>query len=175
MDVQEILNISKQRKARTKDVIKKIIENIHKKIKYYATLKKESCTYIVPSIVDSIPVYELELVLKDVFKTLDSEGYIVAIYGSGQIDICWNEKLVEQKVNTDAYVLSEEGRKLKNLTKKITKVDERFSFLANPKKVKKTKIKTIDEHIDEHVKKILKEKEKTQDKFRNIIGNFNKN
>ena len=42
MDVQEILNISKQRKARTKDVIKKIIENIHKKIKYYATLKKES-------------------------------------------------------------------------------------------------------------------------------------
>jgi len=173
MNVQEILNISKQRKARTKDVIKKIVENIHKKIRYYATLKKESCTYIVPPIIDSIPVYELELVLNDVFKILDGEGYIVAIYGNGQIDICWNEKLVEQKVKTDAYVLSEEERKYKNITKKKKKVDERFAFLANPKKVAKEP-KTIEEQVDSHVKKILKEKERTQDKFRSIVGNFNK-
>ena len=174
MNVQEILNISKQRKQRTKEVIGYIIENIHKKIKYYAVLKKEACVYIIPPIVNGIPVYELELVVKDIFKILDKEGYIVAAYSNGQLDICWNEKLVEQKVKTDAYVLSQEERKLKNITRKKKNVDERFSFLANPKKVKDPQIKSIDEQIDAQLEKILKEKESTQRKYKSIIGNFNK-
>ena len=137
MNVQEVLNIAKERKTRTKDSIKKIVENVHKKIKYYATMKKEGCVYTIPPIVNDTPLYDLEIIIKDVFKILDSEGYIVSAYSDGRLDISWNEKLVEQKVKTDAYVLSQEEKKLKNITKKVKKVDERFAFLANPKKKKK--------------------------------------
>ena len=172
MNVQEVLQIGKERKARTKEAVKKIIENIHKKIKYYATLKKEGCSYLIPPIVNDTPLYDLELVIKDIFKILDEEGYIVSAYSTGQIDICWNERLVEQKVKTDSFVLSQEERKLKNITKKTKKVDERFSFLANPKKT--TKELSIDEQIDSQIEKILREKDKKQKQMKSIIGNFNK-
>jgi hypothetical protein len=170
MNVQEVLNISKERKNRTKESIKKILENIHKKIKYYAGLKKEGCTYIIPPILNDTPLYDIEIIIKDIFKTLDSEGFIVTAYQNGQLDISWNEKLVEQKVKTDAFVLSHEERKLKNITRKAKKVDERFSFLANPKKTQLT----IEDKLDAEVEKILKEKEKKQKQFKGIIGNFNK-
>jgi hypothetical protein len=173
MNVQEILQIGKERKLRTKEAIKKIVENIHKKIKYYAELKKESCMYRVPPIINDIPVYDYEIVVKDIFKILDQEGYIVSAYSDGQIDICWNEKLVEQKVKTDAYVLSQEEKKLKNITKKSKKVDERFAFLANPQKTSKEV--TLEDKLDEQVEKILKEKEKKQKQMKQIIGNFTKN
>ena len=172
MNVQEVLQIGKERKQRTKEAVKKIVENIHKKIKYYAGLRKENCVYIVPPIVNDLPVYEFDSVIKDIFKILDTEGYIVSAYSNGQLDICWNEKLVEQKVKTDAYVLSHEERKLKNITKKVKKVDDRFSFLANPKKTS-TEL-SIEDKLDEQVEKILREKEKKQKQMKEIVGNFNK-
>ena len=172
MNVQEVLNISKERKLKTKEATKKIVESVHKKILYYANLKKESCTYLIPPVVNDIPLFDIDTVVKDVFKILDSEGYIVSAFSNGRLDVCWNEKLVEQKVKADAYIISEQERKLKNITKKAQKVDERFSFLANPKKVNKEK--TVDELLDDQVSKILKEKERTQKKFKNIVGNFNK-
>ena len=174
MNVQEVLQIGKERKLRTKEAIKKIVANIHKKIKYYAGLKKEACVYLVPPIINDTPVYDYELVVKDIFKILDQEGFIVSAYSSGQIDISWNEKLVEQKVKTDAYVLSQEERKLKNITKKVKKVDDRFAFLANPKKTAVKEL-TIENKLDEQVEKILREKEKTQKQFKSKIGNFSKN
>ena len=106
MNVQEVLNIAKERKLKNKELVKKILVNIHKKIKYYATLKNESCIYIVPPIVNDFPVYDFENTIKDIFKILDSEGYIVTAYPNGQLDIIWNEKLVEQKIKTDAFISS---------------------------------------------------------------------
>ena len=173
MNVQEVLQIGKERKQRTKDAVKKIVENIHKKIKYYAGLRKENCMYVVPPIINDLPVYDFEIVIKDIFKILDSEGYIVSAFSDGRIHICWNEKLVEQKVKTDAYVLSHEERKLKNITKKVKKVDDRFSFLANPLKTAPKEL-SIEDKLDEQVEKILKEKEKKQKQMKNIIGNFTK-
>ena len=173
MNVQEVLQIGKERKLRTKESVKKIIENIHKKIKYYAEMKKEQCVYIVPPIINDLPVYDFENVIKDIFKVLDQEGYIVSAYTNGQLNICWNEKLVEQKVKTDAYVISQEERKLKNITRKAKKVDDRFNFLANPSKTGKKEL-TIDEQLDEQVDKILREKEKKQKQLKKIVGNFSK-
>jgi len=172
MNVQEVLEISKQRRTKQKDAIEKIIENVHKKIKYYAVLKRESCTYTIPPIINDLPLYDTVSIAKEVFKKLDSEGYICTVYSNGTLDICWNEKLVEQKIKTDSYVLSREEHKLRNITKKIKNVDQRFSFLANPVKVK-TEL-TVDEEIDLQLEKILKEKEHKQNKFKNIIGNFKK-
>ena len=143
MNVQEVLQIAKERKSRTREVIKRITENIHKKIRYYANLKRDSCVYVIPPIVNDMPVYDYEQVIKDIFKILDQEGFIVSAYNDGRLDICWNEKLVEQKVKTDAYVISQEERKLKNVTRKAKKVDERFAFLANPLKTGKKEL-TID-------------------------------
>jgi hypothetical protein len=172
MNVQEVLQIGKERKLRTKEAVKKIVENIHKKIVYYAGLRKESCVYLVPPIINDLPVYDFEFVVKDIFKILDEEGYIVSAYNNGEIHICWNEKLVEQKVKTDAYVLSHEERKLKNITRKTKKVDDRFSFLANPQKT--TKELSIEDKLDEQVEKILKEKEKKQKQMKKIVGTFTK-
>lgn len=173
MNVQEVLKISRERKSRTKEIVKKVLENVHKKIKYYAELKKESCVYLIPPIMNDYPVYDYELVIKDVFKILDQEGYIVSAYTDGRIDICWNEKLVEQKVKTDAFVLSQEERKLKNITRKSKKVDQRFAFLANPKKTANKEL-TVDEQLDAQVEKILKEKQKKQKEMKKIVGDFNK-
>jgi len=164
MNVEEVLKIKSERKNRHKALVKKIVDNIHNKIKYYATLNKESCSYIIPPIVDDMPLYNIESAIQEIFKILDSEGYIVSAYSNGQVDISWNEKLVQQKVKTDAYIVSQEEKKLRNITKKSRKVDERFSFLANPKKTSPPP-KTIDEQLDEQVEKILKEKENLQKKF----------
>jgi len=174
MNVQEVLKIGKERKVRTKEAVKKLIENVHKKIKYYAELKRESCTYNVPPIVNDTPLYDFELVIKDIFRVLDQEGYIVMAYSDGRIDISWNEKLVEEKVKADAYIISQQERKLRNVTNKAKKVDERFAFLANPQKTKSTIDLSIEDKLDEQVEKILKEKEQVQKKFKNIVGKFNK-
>jgi hypothetical protein len=173
MNVQEVINLSRERKSRTKEIVKRIVENVHKKIKYYAGLKKENCVYLVPPIINDYPVYDYELVIKDVFKILDQEGYIVSAYTDGRLDICWNEKLVEQKVKTDAFILSQEERKLKNITRKSKKVDERFAFLANPKKTAGKPL-TVDEQLDLQVEKILKEKDKQQKNAKRIVGDFTK-
>jgi hypothetical protein len=169
MNVQEVLKISKERKIKNKEIINKILDNIHKKIKYYATMKKETCVYIIPPIVDEHLVYDLPSVLKEIFKILDSEGYIVTAYPNGQLDLCWNEKLVEQKVKTDAYLLKIHENKLKNLTRKNKTIDQRFNFLANPKKTSGRE-KSVDEQLDEQIEKILKQKEKAQKKFSKLIN-----
>jgi hypothetical protein len=168
MNVQEVLNIAKERKLKNKDSIKKIIDNIHKKIKFYANLNKESCEYQIPVIIDDRPLYNVDFITKQVFKTLDSEGFIVTAYSDGRLEIFWKESLVEQKVKTDAYLISEQERKLKNITKKSKKVDERFAFLANPVKTAKLP-QTIEEQLDLQVEKILKEKEHLQNKYKDIL------
>lgn len=169
MNVEEVLKIKSDRRNRNKKHVHKIIEHIHNKIKYYAGLNKDSCSYIVPPIVDNMPLFNIEDVVNDIFKILDSEGYIVSAYSNGQVDICWNEKLVQQKVKSDAWLISQEQRKMKNITKKAKKVDERFSFLANPKKTS-GKPKTADEQLDEEVEKILKEKETLQKRYKSMVN-----
>ncbi len=169
MDVQEVLKISKERKERTRVVTKKILENIHKKIKYYAQMKKDTCVYVVPPIVNDFPLYDLDTVIKDLFKTLDKEGYICTAYSDGRLEICWNEQLVKQKVKTDAFTLSQEEKRLKNITKKNKSVDKRFEFLANPKKTNAPK--TLDDEIQEQIDKVLKQKERQQKKFANLLKN----
>ena len=169
MNVQEVINIAKQRESKNKMLTKKIIENIHKKIKYYATMHKESCTYIVPPIIDDSLISDLNLTVKEIFKTLDQEGYIVNAYSNGQIDICWNEKLVEHKVKTDNYLLKQHEYKLKNLSKINKQIDSRYGFLANPKKINKEL--SIEQKLDHQVEKILAEKDKNQKKFSLLLNN----
>ena len=169
MNVQEVINIAKQRESKNKMLTKKIIENIHKKIKYYATMHKESCTYIIPPIIDDSLISDLNLTVKEIFKTLDQEGYIVNAYSNGQIDICWNEKLVEHKVKTDNYLLKQHEHKLRNLSKINKQIDSRYGFLANPKKINKEL--SIEQKLDHQVEKILSEKDKNQKKFCLLLNN----
>lgn len=168
MNVQEVLQITKQRKTRTKEIIKKITDNIHKKIKHYATIKKEECTYTIPSIVDTFPIYDMEYVIKEVYKVLDSEGFIVTAYQNGQLYICWNEELVSKKIKTDAMLLETQEQKLLVISKKNKQLNDRFSMLANPSKVKTTK--SLDDEIDQQIEKILKEKDKQQKKFSSMLS-----
>uniref|UniRef100_A0A6C0I9K0 Uncharacterized protein n=1 Tax=viral metagenome TaxID=1070528 RepID=A0A6C0I9K0_9ZZZZ len=168
MNVQEVIQISRNRKLRNKDSVNKIIHNIHKKIKNYALLKHDSCTYIIPPIIEETPLYDLENVIQDVFKILDNEGYICTAYSNGQIDISWNEKLVEQKVKTDSYILNQQEQRLRNITKKNKNIDKRFEFIANPSKTTKME-KSIDQQLDEQIEKILKEKTKEQKKYSKLL------
>ena len=121
-----------------------------------------------------MPLYDLEYIIQEIFKVLDSEGYICAAYSNGQLEISWNEKLVEQKVKSDSYILSQHEQKLRNITKKNKNIDKRFEFLANPKKTEQKEL-SVDQQLDEQIEKILKEKERKQKQFKNILGNFSKN
>ena len=170
MNVQEVLNIAKERKSKNKETIKKILENIHKKIKYYAHLKHETCVYVIPPIIEDTPLYDLQDIMLELFKILDNEGFICTAYSNGNLEISWNEKLVQQKVKTDAYILSEQERKLRNVTKKNKNIDKRFEFLANPKKTEKIE-KSAEQELDDQVEKILREKEKNQKRYSKILNN----
>ena len=172
MNVQEVINISKERKNRLRDITEKIIENIHKKIKYYAKHRKESCTYIIPPLIDDTPIYDRETLSKDIFKVLDSEGYIVCAYQNGQIDISWNEKLVQRKLSNDTYILKQQERRLNRYDKTAKVLNDRFSFLSNPTKL--VKEPTLEEKVDQQVEKILKERDHRQREFAKRIGNFTK-
>jgi hypothetical protein len=166
MHVEEVLKIAKERKVKTKECISKIIENIHKKIVYYAKLKQETCVYTIPPIINDTPLYEMGIIIKDVFKILDSEGYVVTAYDSGRLEIFWNEKLVEQKVKSDTIIVNRQKQKIKIKKKE----NETFNFLSNPKKIKADEDKNFDEKLDEQVQKILKEKEKIQNRYKKLVN-----
>ena len=135
MNVQEVINIGKDRKLRSKRSISKLVENIHKKIKKYAELNKESCTYIIPPIVDDVPLYNREEIVKDIYEILDSEGYIINAYSNGQIDISWNENLVEQKIKNDRFLIKQQEARLLKMNRKVNIINDRYSLLANPEKI----------------------------------------
>jgi len=173
MNVQEVILLKKERRLKNKENIEKILESVHKKIKNYALLKKESCTYVINPLLCGLAIFNLEETTIDVFKKLDSEGYIVNAYSDGTLDICWDEKLVEQKVKNDSYVLSLEEKRLKNITKKKKNVDKRFDFIANPKKINvqdNISNLSIDDQLDLQLKKILKEKKEEQNKYKKILN-----
>ena len=167
MNVQEVINIGKERKLKSKRSTFKLIENIHKKIKKYAELNKESCTYIIPPIVDDVPLYNREEIVKDIFKILDSEGYIVNAYSNGQIDISWNESLVEQKIKTDRFLMKEQESKLLKMNKKMNLINDRYALLANPIKINKEL--SIEEKLDQQIEKNLQDREKQQKKFSKML------
>jgi hypothetical protein len=170
MDVQEVILLKRERKNRNKVNIDKLLENVHKRIKFYASLNRDSCTYKIPPIMDGLPLFNLQDVTIDVFKKLDSEGYIVNAYSDGNIEICWDEKMVEEKVKRDSYVLSTEEKRLKIITKKNKNVDKRFTFLANPKKTAPSEL-SADDQLNLQLEKILQEKKQQQNKFKKIISN----
>ena len=168
MNVQEIINISKERKTKSKKVIEKIVENIHKKILYYARLKREACTYTIPPLIGEVPIYDMESVVESVYKTLDSEGYIVSAWSNGKLDIFWNEKLVQQKVHNDSYVLNAEEQQLQKLSRRSKEIENRYSFLANPAKTSREQ--TVEEKLDHQIEQILHGKEKMQRKFSKLLN-----
>ena len=157
MNVQEVIQLKNKRKVKNKDAIEKIMSNIHKRIRYYASLKRESCEYTISPIIDGMPLFNITETTKEVFKVLDKEGFIVNAFSDGTLNICWNEDLVKKKVDNDAYVLSQEERRLKNITHRKKNVDKRFEFLANPKKLKEL---SLEDQLDSQLEKILKEKKK---------------
>ena len=77
------------------------------------------------------------------------------------------QALVEQKVKTDKFILKQHEHKLKSLSKLNKQIDDRFSFLANPKKVKKEK--SLEQKLDDQLEKILADKEKTQKRFSQLL------
>ena len=122
---------------------------------------------------DDTPIYDRISLARDIFKVLDSEGYIVCAYENGQIDISWNEKLVERKLNNDNYLLKQQERRLNRYDKTAKILNDRFSFLSNPNKI--CQEPTLEEKVDQQVEKILKERDRRQREFSKQIGNFNKN
>ena len=56
MNVHEVINLTHEKRNKLKLAIKKMIDNVHRKIIYYAKHKKEACTYFIPPIVDDFPI-----------------------------------------------------------------------------------------------------------------------
>ncbi len=172
MNIQEVISITNAKKNRFKVAIKKMIENVHKKIMHYAKNKKESCTYFIPPIVEDFPIYDRKTAVQEIYNVLNEEGYIVTAFENGQIDICWNERLVAKKLNAERYHLQQEEKKINAFNKKTKEVHERFNFLANPDKV--IGELTLEQKIDAQVDRLLKQKDREQRQMAKRVGNFTK-
>ena len=59
MDVSEIISLKNKIKNKNKVNIDSLLSKIHQRIKYYALLKRDSCTYKIPSIIDYNPLFDL--------------------------------------------------------------------------------------------------------------------
>ncbi len=169
MNVHDIIELTNKPTARNKELVKKLTKNVHKKIKEYAKLHKDSCSYIIPSIIDGMPVYNIDFIAKEIFTTLDSEGFIVEAYPDGKINVYWNKDLIEQKAKTDLFLIKEREREISLLNKKTKLIDQRYSVFANEAKLKPKDELEPEDELDRQLKKVLKEREKEQRKYRNII------
>ena len=169
MDVSEILKITKDKKKRRKALINELLENIHKRIKYHATNNRVWCEYQIPGLVSGLPLFNVPEIAIEIYKKLDSEGFLVTVYTTGLLYICWDEKQLRRKASVDSFLVNEDENKIKNLTKKSKNVDDKCKFIANPKKVKE---KTRPSDLDIHVNRILREKEKEVKKYKGLIDNY---
>ena len=172
MNIHEVINLTHEKENKLKMSVKKIVECIHKKIMYYAKHKKESCTYFIPAMIDDFPIYDRVYATKEAYKMLNEQGYIVSAYANGQIDICWNEKLVNTKLNHDRYILQKEESRLVKLNHKNKIINDRFTFLANPNKINNEQ--TLEQKLDNQVERLLKEKDREQKQISKKVGNFTK-
>lgn len=172
MNIQEVITLTNEKKNKLKLAAKKVIQNVHKKILYYAKHKRESCTYLVPMIVEDFPIFDRMYVTREIYRVLNEEGYIVTAFSNGQINICWNEQMVTKKMNTDRYLLQQEEKKLNALHKKTSAINQRFNFLANPDKV--INEPTLEQKIDAQVDRLLKQREREQKQMAKRVGNFTK-
>ena len=172
MNVQEIINLTNEKKNRLKGAIVKMIENVHKKITYYAKHKKEACTYFIPPMVDDFPIFDRKTAIHEIYRVLNEEGYIVTAFDNGQLDICWNEKLVNKKLNSDRFLLQQEENRLNKFNKKTKIINDRFTFLANPSKI--INELSLEEKLDQRVDQLLKQKDKEQRQIARRLGNFTK-
>lgn len=172
MNVQEIISLTHEKRNKLKIAIKKMIDNVHRKITYYAKHKKEACTYFIPPMVDDFPIFDRPTAINEIYRVLNEEGYIVTAYDNGQLDICWNERLVNKKLNSDRFLLQQEEKRLNTFTKKTKIIGERFNFLANPNKV--VNEPTLEQKIDKQVERLLKQKEHEQKQMSKKVGNFTK-
>lgn len=172
MNIQEVISITHEKRNKLKLAIKKMIENIHKKILYYAKHKKEACTYFIPPMVEDFPIYDRKTAICEIYRVLNEEGYIVTAFENGQLDICWNERLVGKKLNSDRFLLQQEEKRVNTISKKTKVINERFNFLANPNKV--VNEPTLEEKIDQQVEHLLKQKDREQKQMAKKVGNFTK-
>jgi hypothetical protein len=110
--------------------------------------------------VDDFPIFDRPSAINEIYRVLNDEGYIVTAFDNGQLDICWNEKLVNKKLSSDRFFLQQQEKRLNTFNKKTNAINERFNFLANPNKIV-TEL-TVEQKLDQQVEKILKQKEREQ-------------
>ena len=172
LHVSEVLKIKTERKEKYNQVIKDIMEKIHSRIISNAKLKRDNCVYTIPRIINDLHLFDLEYVTKEVYTKLNEEGYIVSAYSNGTIMINWNEDLLKHKKRTEQFLLQMDTKNAKKIDKINKKIDQEYSFLANPLKITAPQ-KTADDLVNEQINKILAERETEQNKYKNKLSNRN--
>lgn len=131
-DVENILQIQKNRSFREEQLKEKMLKSVKEKIQNYANFSQTNFIYTIPNFMFGEIPYSLESMNKYIVKKLKQEGFYVINMSSQYLYISWDIK----DINT---AMEEKNKKIKEKLRKNTDSNDKndtnnFSAFVNYKK-----------------------------------------
>ena len=124
-DVENILNIQKNRSLREEKLKEKILHSVEEKINNYANFGHTNCIYTIPNFIFGEMPYKIDSMNRYLVKKLKKEGLYIINISPQYIYISWNIKDIKK-------ALEEQTKEIKT---KIEKQElNNYSAFVNQKK-----------------------------------------
>jgi len=91
-DIENILQIQKNRSMREEQLKEKMLKSVKEKIQNYANFSQTKCIYTIPNFVFGEIPYTLKSMNKYITKKLKHEGFYVIIMSLQYLYISWDIK-----------------------------------------------------------------------------------
>lgn len=115
-DVENVLQIQKNRTLREEQLKQKMISTIKEKINNYAKLGHTKCIYTVPTfIIGEIP-FKISNMNKCIVKRLKQDGFYVVKLSIQHIYISWDIKDINMAMEHKNKKLQQENEKAENFS-----------------------------------------------------------
>ena len=131
-DVENILQIQKNRSLREEQLKEKMLKSVKEKIQNYANFSQTNCIYTIPNFLFGEIPYSLEAMNKYIVKKLKHEGFYVINMSPQYLYISWDIK----DINT---AIEEKNKKVKEKLRKNSEINNsndknNFSAFVNNQK-----------------------------------------
>lgn len=127
-DVENILQIQKNRSFREEQLKEKMLKSVKEKIQNYANFSQTNCIYTIPNFLFGEIPYSLESMNKYIVKKLKHEGFYVINMSPQYLYISWDIKDIN-------IAMEEKNKKIKEKLRKNSETDKNdannFSAFVN--------------------------------------------
>lgn len=131
-DVENILQVQKNRSLRDEQLKEKMLKLVKEKIQNYANFSQTKCIYTIPNFLFGEIPYSLELMNKYIVKKLKQEGFYVIYISAQYIYISWDIKDIN-------IAIEEKNKKIKEkLQKNLDNKNDTNNFSAFVNNQKRT-------------------------------------